>query len=531
LCGTGQLVSDTPVTLPPGSGGDYEWYQQPSAYWSAVGVRPDAGSDWDLQVGDTGSPSQCIQAVQGTSAAGVGVTDIVVSDFNHIGSGSVAVHPYHFTGSGGASVEWHQGEESAFPNDPWITENWSGSKVVKCWDVLLDAGQNYTFQFASSNPNVKFLLYRNPGSGLFSGGRGAAEFTTGSDINYTAPAGGYYGLVAVKDDNLPATISFRIGVCAAPLDLVAGAYEFATHSRSWFDYTPAAGSWTAISASNSSADWDMTQYGNGPAAVWPDCFSPTIAASTSSTVPDIIVGDFHHNTPGTYYLMANQFTSGPLTYVASVEWTGAATSLAVNGSPVTRSPEANDIVQAYEAHFVAGLPYTIHFSQTGTPDRHVVVFSNPGGSTYWAPRSAAIHDGTTDYSFTPATTGDYALVVSNDSFETSSYTISVTSTVADASLPQQVFVTRLTGAIPNPAHSDVAIRYSLARESEVQLDLIDLSGRRVWSSDDGERAAGDWSTSLPRVVPTHGRLSAGLYFVRLYVDGHLAGSKKVSLVD
>jgi hypothetical protein len=85
------------------------------------------------------------------------------------------------------------------------------------------------------------------------------------------------------------------------------------------------------------------------------------------------------------------------------------------------------------------------------------------------------------------------------------------------------------GVAPNPAAQGTAIRYSLARDGRVRLEILTPDGRLVRTLVDEVASTG------PHVIRWHGtdtrgaRLPAGTYIVRLEADGE-ASTAKVSLL-
>ena len=86
-----------------------------------------------------------------------------------------------------------------------------------------------------------------------------------------------------------------------------------------------------------------------------------------------------------------------------------------------------------------------------------------------------------------------------------------------------------TGAVPNPFNPATSLKFSLPADARVELDIFDVSGRRVRSLVAGRLAAG------PHSVPWKGRddadrnVASGSYFARLTVDG-VSSVKSVTLV-
>jgi hypothetical protein len=80
------------------------------------------------------------------------------------------------------------------------------------------------------------------------------------------------------------------------------------------------------------------------------------------------------------------------------------------------------------------------------------------------------------------------------------------------------------GAQPNPASGPATLRFRLAREARVRLDVYDPQGRRVAVLADGVRGAGEHAVPLDRRS-----LAAGIYLCRLEVDGRPLYRKAILL--
>ena len=77
--------------------------------------------------------------------------------------------------------------------------------------------------------------------------------------------------------------------------------------------------------------------------------------------------------------------------------------------------------------------------------------------------------------------------------------------------------TRLLGATPAPFASETAIGFSLAVESDIELAVFGIDGRRVRTLERGHQVVGvhriRWDGTDDRGTP----LAAGMYYTRLTV--------------
>ena len=70
---------------------------------------------------------------------------------------------------------------------------------------------------------------------------------------------------------------------------------------------------------------------------------------------------------------------------------------------------------------------------------------------------------------------------------------------------------------PNPSSGETHFSYALAQEAEVRLEVLDVSGRRIATLDQGSRAAGTHPVRWNGVDESGRRARAGIYFARLTV--------------
>lgn len=83
---------------------------------------------------------------------------------------------------------------------------------------------------------------------------------------------------------------------------------------------------------------------------------------------------------------------------------------------------------------------------------------------------------------------------------------------------------------PNPFNPRTRVRFELAREARVVLELFDLRGHRLRRIDVGRRGEGPQSVVLDGVDEQGRNLASGSYFVALRLNGERVATQRVALV-
>jgi predicted outer membrane repeat protein len=89
--------------------------------------------------------------------------------------------------------------------------------------------------------------------------------------------------------------------------------------------------------------------------------------------------------------------------------------------------------------------------------------------------------------------------------------------------------TRLLGNRPNPFESSTVIAFVLSRDSDVRLEVVDLSGRRVATLQQGQLAAGEHHVAWDGNREDGTRAASGVYFYRLTAGGESQGMRMLHL--
>ena len=90
-------------------------------------------------------------------------------------------------------------------------------------------------------------------------------------------------------------------------------------------------------------------------------------------------------------------------------------------------------------------------------------------------------------------------------------------------------VTRLGAPEPNPTSGEFVIRYDLASPGWHELEVYDISGRRVATLADGHTTRGHHTASWDGRTPDGTRVASGMYFVRLVTRTEAQTAKLVLL--
>jgi hypothetical protein len=84
----------------------------------------------------------------------------------------------------------------------------------------------------------------------------------------------------------------------------------------------------------------------------------------------------------------------------------------------------------------------------------------------------------------------------------------------------RVLVTRLEAVAPNPFRARTQVRYSLATEGPVSIEVLDLAGRAVRTLVSGPQKAGRYTADWRGQDDAGRKLANGIYFCRFTVGDH-----------
>jgi hypothetical protein len=429
---------------------------------------------------------------------------------------------------GDGVVEWDGGANSLTVNGPLVNRTTGPTDVLEIWDVNLLAGHDYQFQFSRTGANAKLLLFKS-GAGPYWAGRSSRLFEVTAGTSYTPSTSGFYGVVVVNDDGANGSYSLGVGECRTPDTLTPGvSVSTAGLAERTYECDQNATFFTAIGARGAS-DWNLETYSSLTGSNYPSCLSSQLGASAmASPVVDFVVGDYTAQLIGPFYARVH-LNQDQGSGSARVEWDAGSDFIAVNGSPIDRSTDANDVLEVWDVFLNSGQTYNILFNTTGANLR--LFLFGPGGS--WAGRSAAVHQrpgAATFQPFVPSQTGWHGAVVVNDDGGTGTYHLRINQGTVGLENPEPV-ATALSGIAPNPARGPTRFDFALREASRVSFQVLDIAGRVVSETPERDWASGRWSLRWDGRATTGSRLSPGVYFVRMQVAGRPMALRKLALLD
>jgi hypothetical protein len=514
-----------------GTPNSYFSFAQQYNYWSAVGVRS-TGADWDIGLNSTATgtgPPTCFGGYLANSNVVPPRADFVIGDFNWNPLGTYYVRPYIFAGTAGGRVDWDSGEDQVPVNGPAVGRNVTG-EVLEVWDVLLIAGTTYTIHFTHPPAlNSKLLLFKNPG-GQYWANRNAALFETSGTTTFTPDVTEFYGLVVVHDgDAIGENYFVAVSTCPPVPALASGTPVPVASPSEIYRFAEYDFNWSAVGV-RSTSNWNLQINTDPSGSAPPTCVSGQIAGSFSpGGGVDFAVGDFNHNLRQEYHVTFSRLDGSD---GAVVEWDDGS-DLVVGAPPITRTTGSNDVLETFDVFLNAGQTYNIHFTRDGAADTRFYMYRSFTGSIWGFP-STSVLTGTFSGQYTAPASDWYGIVVVNNDGGSGSYELGVQALTVAVDPELGPARSRLQSIGPNPApagRGPLRIEFELAQTGNVEFDVVDLAGRVVARVPSREWAAGRWVQAWDGRSDNGATLGAGVYFVRMRLEGRDIGASKVVIVS
>lgn len=353
--------------------------------------------------------------------------------------------------------------------------------------TTLDAGQGYTAYLWSDNSTAQTLVANAGGTYTVTVSQGTCSGTAS---------------VTVNQGNFPLTVNITP---AGPVSACVGETVTLDAGGSYSGYTWSNGDNSQTTDVTATNTYTVTAMDAG-------CVGTASVQVTFNALPDPVISPF-----GTQTICSNQTVTLSLDQpYDSYSWTGGATSATTT---VSQGGQYNVTVTLNGCSGSSGNPVTVVVNQApnaaatllGSAGGFAVLQASPAGGTYsWLSQTtqggAYTNTGKTTLNDTvPCGSSPvfYSVVVTQNGCVDTSDAVSVSCTGLN-----DLSATIRFAVMPNPASEMVTISYDLPQAEQVQINLIDLSGRLLQRVFNGHQSKG-----LQQVQIHLHDFASGTYFI------------------
>jgi hypothetical protein len=217
--GEERMLPPSPIFPLPNADGFL--FTRPASFAWVVALAPGApGDDYDLHVYDDYSGSQSgYSNLRGLSLLGDNLTDFVVGHYSGTPTTLYPAAVRYAIGGGGQN--FYVDQNNALGRNAGGTGSFRGQQLVNrrladVYEANLTAGSSYHFRVlqTTGNDDLAFRIFPAVPGGVYAPHESAAEsFPTSpnaDELNFTAPATGWYPLVVYRTDGTEATQGFLV---------------------------------------------------------------------------------------------------------------------------------------------------------------------------------------------------------------------------------------------------------------------------------------------------------------------------------
>lgn len=514
------------------------WNFTPNAspYWAVVGTRSDTGQNTGLRLFDDPNYQFLLES---SEQYAVGEPEFVAIDYNHASFGTEyprvsapGVPNIYFT-------QWEQDAEILYGAE--YPPYWYPERVVKIWDVWMDAAEFYFYRQFSGGGTLDGGIY------LYDSSNGdnykqRSNYANGSDYLpasfggelfwHSAGVSDWYGLVATSHNYTQGGYSMWYGPWLFPTDDVP-----LTRSEQvvWASAPTEGSNWQVAAVrpaeGETSGIWLYEDYTFADSGY---------RAYDAGAGVRFCVADYNHSGPISYYTLAQRQTGFG---AQDMSWEGGTEAIVFSPSGVDASGlpwELGNVAKVFDVFVDGATPaegQTVHLQvsdDTGTLNLGVAVFASYGGQGYSGSAGAIAYADAggigeaENVEFTVTDADWYGLVVFNQEDSDGVYSILMFDPAStDVESTSEVFATGLRLESANPFGQGAQLKMSLAAGGPVNLAVYDVRGRVVRDLVNEVMPAGAHVVTWDGGDVSGRPAAPGVYFARLE-----AGSleRKVKLV-
>jgi hypothetical protein len=433
--------------------------------------------------------------------------------------------------SGGPTplVQWDGEAGTLIVDDPPVTGELGQYDAVRVWNIELVGDGEYVFDLAcvgSAKMEIRLFSRLNVQNGWTS----VSEFQTSGLIQYQAEESAIHGLALINKNGGSGSYSLSVSTCPAPNELAeelwfespvgsdAEICRFVQETRHWFA--------VAVSCFE---NFDLSLYEHFSGGAWPTCWSGELAnSSEDGGIIDFIVGDGTRNQLGAFY--PRLYRTAGANAQAHVEWDSGGKHIRPDGVQVIGEMLIGNMIELSDVYLIGGLTYDIVTAPTGSAVFTFYIFRSTSDS-YWATRGDCELEFTGSVVYTAPTTGWYGLVVVNENGGQGTFPISITPQNVAAGGDPAARTTGIRSLAPNPTTGGVNIHFDVRTPGVFGFEFFDVAGRLVATIPSTNWATGTWTARWNGLTSRGQRVAAGVYFVKMYDEGHVLALKKFIVLD
>jgi hypothetical protein len=344
--------------------------------WSVAGLRPPAGTDYDLQLYGENNHNYLLASSTYSGSA----IDFVVSDYNHDYRQNEHLMVNLYNGpQTNYKLHWESGTGLLYPDGVVRTGSFQSYQVVRVWDVPLFAGEtvNFNLDVTAGTLDVGMALFRSYGEG-YHAGRVSAQWQrdtggAGADENYayTAPEDDVYGFVIWTNNAVAGDFSIQIG--PAPYTLSEEVPFNSGLDLRLYNYAANANYWSFIGSRPEAGANVTTRLFDDSA------FQNELETSNNYAGVEFIAADYNAVTSTDHVRVVNP----PSTGNHRTEWEHDADILT---GVASESWGSGHVGKVWDVNLVAGRSYFLreYHSTLSTLDTGVYVFGSNDGDRFKA---------------------------------------------------------------------------------------------------------------------------------------------------